>query len=594
MPTHPPSRTARRASAAIVLAAAAGLVTAYGPSPARAFTQSGVSFGGLGNGIPMGHEWLTRRSAIELLLGTDPKVPADPKDPRLTWKNNPQLAKGLAKNLDLSSSGAQAEVKRIKGVKNDENRYASTYESVFDAIIGERWVDLGGINVLASTQTSAYDCFDAAVQEPAELQYDHFMRRYDDSDEQGGVTAAKGSTQRFINYFIAAAMAPETQMRVWDGGGSTTQYTVDRNYFLLGRAMHLLQDSFSLEHVVRLPDDNYSKIRQVKSYLCALGSEQHTHLNPTNYDNGDVIWNVSASWKPGWSSYLPSAMRINALVAMEASKDLWAAFIRTMGTPASQRADKAKQEAETLVKNWMHFDESEMLAWYATKQNRGATYVLGSKDSAPGQTQSACVLALGKKQKTQADIVAALVNAQKVCLYNMEPIPGYADLWDTSINMPFNWQWKNGNLNPTYLQPPSGWTPPAHQADYGKRIEIQMVGKSSQSISVKSLAANSYVKLNNNPPLSLIVVGDPSQGAYLRATLDPTLFLSYSAGSSGQVKLWNGTTDSAYIISDAEHGKSILNTHWKQYMWYDKDGNVHVTKDGKSSNSNAQWAIPGL
>lgn len=214
--------------------------------PAYAFTQSGATTF-MGSGIPMGHEWLTRRAAIELLLGpnNDPVVPKDPKDPRYnptTW------TQGMAHNLDLSS--AQSEVKRIKGLTYNDPRYASTYKPIFDSIIGERWVDLGGFNVTSSTLGS-YNCFDAVAQEPVEIQYDHFMRQYNDSGNAGGVNAATQSQKRFINYFVAAAMAPPTQILVWDGGGYAAQYTVDRNYFLMGRAAHLFQDSFSLEHTVR-------------------------------------------------------------------------------------------------------------------------------------------------------------------------------------------------------------------------------------------------------------------------------------------------------------------------------------------------------
>src|SRR5262249_33045430 len=134
----------------------------------------------------------------------------------------------------------------------------------------------------------------------------------------GGVNAAKQSQQRFISYFIAAAMAPPTAILVSDGGGTSTQYTVDRNYFLMGRAAHLFEDSFSLEHTIRLPADNYVTVRQVKSYLCALGSEQHTHSTPTtfNYNSGDVIWNSGTNLGLGWGSYIPSNMKTNALVAM--------------------------------------------------------------------------------------------------------------------------------------------------------------------------------------------------------------------------------------------------------------------------------------
>lgn len=70
-----------------------------------------------------------------------------------------------------------------------------------------------------------------------------------DTGSGGAVTAVK--LANFVNYFTAAATAPSERMLVWDGGGTSSLVEVDRNYFLLERAAHLLQDSFSPEHTVR-------------------------------------------------------------------------------------------------------------------------------------------------------------------------------------------------------------------------------------------------------------------------------------------------------------------------------------------------------
>lgn len=149
------------------------------------FTQSGVS-AFFGSGIPMGHEWITRMAGVEL-LGGDPVTKPDPNDPRKHW------TKGLAK--DPSLSGAQSEVDRIKKNKINDARYESTYEAVFAAIIGERWVDIAGVNV-TKAQIGKYNCFDNVSQEPVDVQYDHFMRRYDDRGGSGGVTSAVESWPR--------------------------------------------------------------------------------------------------------------------------------------------------------------------------------------------------------------------------------------------------------------------------------------------------------------------------------------------------------------------------------------------------------------
>src|SRR5215203_4099005 len=92
-----------------VVAGIAFLFLAGWASGAWAYTQSGANVG-FSNGIPMGHEWVTRMAGIELMgysPATVPDVP-DPNDPRKTW------TQGLAKNTNLSSPGAQAELRRIK------------------------------------------------------------------------------------------------------------------------------------------------------------------------------------------------------------------------------------------------------------------------------------------------------------------------------------------------------------------------------------------------------------------------------------------------------------------------------------------------
>jgi hypothetical protein len=552
---------------------------------AFAFTQSGFGTA-IGNAVPMGHEWVTRRAAIELLLGGDhdPVVKPDPNDPRRKW------TMGLAKNLSLK--GAEAEVLRIKGLAEKENRYQSTYRPVFDSIVGERWVDIGGYNITTS-KMSGMDCWDAVAQEPVEIQEDHFMRRYDDSGAEGGVRAASEGQQRFIRYFVEAATAPPTSMLVWDGGGSSLQEQVDRNYFLMGRAAHLFEDSFSSEHTVRIDVDNLERVRQVKSYLCAFGSEQHTH-DPNavlDYSSGDVIWLATSKWSGiNWQTYKPSNMKTTALVAMEATKDLWAAFIRTMAVPREQRQAKAEAEAKTLVGNWLSFDAAEMRTWYDKPSNRLEHYVLNPGQSGPGQTQSACMVRLGVKSGKQSDKVAELEKTQSLCLWNVESEDGYSDLFDPQIRMFYNWQKKTWDWNV-----PSGWRGLERSADTGKRVRVSLFNPRSP-MSAK-LGNGEFVSLGGRP-LDLIMVPTPDNvngtstqnNYFFRATFDPWLFLSYG-GTFGAVKLWNGTRNSSYQIGSADQAKSIMNLYWKQYIWADDKGNVYLTKKGDPKNMNSQWAI---
>jgi hypothetical protein len=144
---------------------------------ASAFTQYAAK-----TVVPIGHEWLTRQAALELFDGLTMRS----DDPRRRW---PADAPGRATRLDLS--GADTEVSRIKKVSmaatSDAMKYyGAKYDAIFAAVVGERWVDLGGFNVTTETLWNGMDCWDGVAQQPADLQYDHFMRRYDDSGSDGG------------------------------------------------------------------------------------------------------------------------------------------------------------------------------------------------------------------------------------------------------------------------------------------------------------------------------------------------------------------------------------------------------------------------
>ncbi|QSQ24476.1 hypothetical protein JY651_05855 [Pyxidicoccus parkwayensis] len=552
------------------------------PRPAAGFTQSGVGVG-FGNGIPMGHEWITRRSLLEV-IGGDPIMGNDPNDPRRTW------TKGKAKDTSLSSPEAQRELARIRSKAYADQRYQSTYKPIYDAIMGERWVDIGGFNVTNSMVPGNRNCHDAVTQEPAELQYDHFMRRYDDRDGDGGTRAAKASQERFVQYFVNAAMAPATEMRVWDGGGYSALTDVDRNYFLFGRAAHLFEDSFSSEHTVRIPADNHERVRQVKSYLCASGSEQHTHSmsEVLNFKSGDVIWNPGTQLGSGWASYKPSNMKVPALVAMEATKDLWAAFIRTMGMPLAQREQVAKAEAQRLVQNWLSFDTAEVRDWYLLNDHRGATYVLATGQTGKGQTVSACMQGLGVPSGDQLAKVRELEETQRFCLYNVIPEEGYSDLFDPSMHMPFNWKWKGSN----WQTPPASWKIPDRPADTGLRVRIKSVDNGQYMAAPDGVASDKWVYCRAGAsPLDFILVGSKDDGVY-RVSSAPGLFLSYTE-ATGSVKLYGSPSQASYQLSKAGAGVAIRNLYWKQFMWLSKES-PYITKTGNPSNRNAQWAVEGV
>jgi hypothetical protein len=540
----------------------------------------------------MGHEWVTRKAAIELLGYAPNTVPdvADPNDPRRTW------TQGRAFNTNLSSAGAQGEVQRIKAQPFNDSRYLSRYKPVYDAIIGERWVDIAGYNVLGGKVPGWVDCWDAVAQEPVEVQYDHFMRRYDEAGGQGGLSAASNSQTRFINYFVAAAMAPQSTISVYDGGAAgSTPVDVDRNYFLFGRSAHLFEDSFSSEHTVRIPADNYVRVRQVKSYLCAPGSEQHSHSSSAvfNYSSGDVIWKPGTGLDSSWNAYKPSNMKDGALVAMEATKDLWAAFIRTMGTPIAQRQAVARQEANTLVNNWLAYNQQELTTWYNNQNNRDATYVLGPGDSGKGQSVQACMRGLNVGTDDQMTRVRQLQADQRKCIYNAIPWPGYEDVADTSMNMYFSWQWRN---KLAYDNPPQNWNIPILPADTGVQVRVKSVANQQYMDTFNGVAPDIWVYAKAaGYVLDFTVVG-PKSDAKFRLRYAPQLFLSYSA-TTGAAKLWapGSLSPTNYQIAPAGPGWSIKNIFYSQYMNLNTSSqSPYVNSSGNPANANSQWMIDGL
>lgn len=547
-----------------------------GTASVHAFTQ----IGGAGL-MPMGHEWLTRSSALEL-LNQEHIINADPNDPRKNWTD------GLAKNTDIST--AKTEVERIQAKANNNTLYQPKYDDIYAAIIGERWVDLAGFNVInAMTDPAGSNCFNAIPQESAEFQQDHFMRRYDDVGGQGGVDAAFRAQKRFISHFVNAALADKKRIKVWDGGGYAEKTEVDHNYFLFGRAAHLFQDSFSSEHTVRLAEDSYKTVRQVKAYLCSKGAEQHTHSNSRiiYFESGDVIWNKESSNTSGWYSYKASNIKKNSLVALEASKDLWAAFIRTMAVNNKQREAHARKEAQTLVDNWLSFDEQAMRTWYDNQKNRDDTYVFAPGETGIGKPIEACMRGLKVGTTSQAKHVAKLEKERRQCLYNIEAEPGYEDLHDQYMSMPYNWRWKWYS----WQTPPTNWKIPSKPADQGESIVIRS-GINGIPISAKALQNNIPLSISESLPVHWIKVPVAENRYYLRSQNAPSLFFSYSGSSSGYGKLFSSPESAEYQFIDRGGFWNIKNTYWKQYVWYNQSTKrPELSSNGSTDAAHSRWVI---
>lgn len=411
------------------------------PTIALAFTQ-GAGPNGVGV-FPQGHEWLTKQSALELVGD----LPADAKgDPR----NNP-LPDGKPFPRAANPGLTPEMVAAFKRDKISEARYDARYQPVLDAILGQRWVDIGGFNV-AKAQAATINCFDNVPQLPDDIQRDHFMRQRADGGGAGAVAAMDDGVRRFVDYFTAAAMAEDGRIKAWDGGGYSVKIEADRHFFLLGRAIHIFQDSFSSDHTVRDLQDGYKSLRGIKTYLCSLHSDQHSRTKPFGLKAidpkfypaiGDVIW------LSGRNDWTPTNVKLNALASVEGMKDVWAAFLRVMALPREQREAAARSEAQRVAVTWLSFDRRQVIERYDDPD---------APNKIPGfvTDQKACDLEIGGP-----GLMEKIAKNRAVCIWNIQAIDGTSER-DTHIHIPFRWDWKS---SVRFLTPPPGFDPTKEPPD---------------------------------------------------------------------------------------------------------------------------------
>lgn len=577
------------------------------PRPASGFTQGAQ---GLGIIAPLGHEWITRLSAVELLDGS---VLGD-KDPR-------RKLGVLAGNTHLDTADEKNEVARIRKTPSGDTRFTAKYKLVYDAIIGERWVDIGGIAFPQAKFSDAYNCLDLVTQEPPEVQYDHFMRRHDDTGGDGGVRAADKSRKQFQRYFVEAAMAKQGSLTVWDGGATSTRETVDRNYFLFGRAVHLFEDSFSDDHTVRIASDGYHKVRQVKSYLCAMGSEQHAHklplpddarlLDPVQakkvlldfYATGDVIWNTTA---PG--HYAVTDLKPLALAATEGTKDLWAAFIRTMATPLATRREVAEKEAAAVANTWLSFDEAEMKGWYKDPAHRGGpntTYVAmdTAEETGWGTTQAAC-MKRDWNSKTQTEKLNEFAEGRRICLWNMVPSNTTTeDERDGSLQLSFLWKRRNGD---TFETPPDSFNIGDAVAGVSRVTLVNRSTRAPLRRDGDSLYASANIKADQTT-LEVLVSNDlrtPGVGSSMLAAGSTTRYIGIKENIDRTAQLYEPTKPRRFHFIRRKDG--FYNIRLVDESHQGRDWSLLHLRDGRPSfgsvdnpepfleKAEAQWEVRGL
>ncbi len=315
----------------------------------------------------------------------------------------------------------------------------------------------------------------------------------------------------------------------------------------------------------------------MKSYVCSEGTNQHSHSTQAilSYQSNDVIWASGTRFTIGqWKSYLPSAMKIPALVALEGTKDVWAAWIRVQG-PQANRVTAAQQEAEALATEWLSYDPASLESWYDTPANRDSTYV------ADDAAQKQC---LGG-----SDLPTVLAKAQSdqyKCLYSLRPYLGYSDITelDQSLHLWLNWIWKSTTAWGT---PPVGWSlanikpvpsPPA----FGY---LQNAATGSDL----TVARSRYIL---GSPANMIIAGPDSSTCLIRTAGSPTLFLQPDA--NGLVVNGAYTLNAAFTFAKVganSHLFTLQHNKSGAYLWVDGSGNVLLDGKGKADSPSAQWTL---
>ncbi len=384
-------------------------------SQAHAFSQSSPV-------TPIGHEWITAASALELMHES---VALEALEEGLALKDD--VTGGDSKEVALKITEALGELTpaQIELLKADKrklpgNHFGAKYHSIWSAVMGQRWVDIGGFRI---TAPHGKKCWDAITQAQPHVQYSHFLRKFDDVGGPGAVRAIHATVGRLRLSFIAAAQAKDGEIKFWDGGAVSQRYEASRPYFLFGRVAHLFQDSFSPEHGFRDEKDGFHTILGIKSYVCTKDSAQHTHDAPITAKHGDVVWKKRAS--TDWSDKNVKAIGVAARHAM---KDLWRAFVIAREAPEAERAKVADAEIKKVIATWMKYDDKVLTA-------NAAVHQLGHDVSQTfdDKAQKECLKHVEAVAKVEATRVACV---KEIGSAGDEKENGF----DEDLQMPFNWK----------------------------------------------------------------------------------------------------------------------------------------------------------
>lgn len=272
-------------------------------------------------------------------------------------------AAALAENANVLGANGAAPLPAQSGCASNACSHGADKSGVFSAVMGVRWADLMGFRA-GPLFPAQQRCLSAVAQDNEEVQYDHALRRRDDAGADGGLRAINGIRRRLLERFTAAVLADEALVEVADGGAAQDHFKALRTFFLLGRALHIVQDSFSTFHTERSGKE-FAELRQVNSYVCTPGAPPHPHVTPgvvnllakdARSANGDIIR------RAGCSRDTLDCLKPEYVASVTASKQLWLAFSRARAAKPSERARAAATEITSFLDTWFKVPASVAVA----------------------------------------------------------------------------------------------------------------------------------------------------------------------------------------------------------------------------------------
>jgi hypothetical protein len=217
------------------------------------------------------------------------------------------------------------------------------------ASVGATWVALRGFSLaeFGSFATVALEhlrCWEVVANTHDSVQYDHFLRKRGEVGADGWKTTVAGAKARFEVLFKMAVSKKKVGAKIdvidYIGHRHPKHKGVSEGYFLLGRAMHLLQDSFSEEHVTRSgfsPDDH--AIVNVNTRVCTPGATKHAFQDGLSVHYGEECAEVDDWGLNGdviWTSKRRDKLKPSAKLAVVATTELIEAFVQALGADGSE------------------------------------------------------------------------------------------------------------------------------------------------------------------------------------------------------------------------------------------------------------------